>query len=266
MKWPLIPDERDTDGETYINNCKPYQCRTRPWYVGAVSVPKDVVIMIDQSCSMSEKWKIVINSTIELINSLSFPDNVNVMLFSKNGIKNLIDENLISFNSKLKDELIKQLESERHEYHDKDFKLGFEKAFDLFSSTKNNANYGIINRIKMIMVITDGNTDEKKSEILNYITNRQEEVYEIFKQKVIIHSLLINMDRLDTSLVRQISCQNAGISLIVKEENVLSELLIDFLSFNALMSIRTTSIWVEPFENFSGLGSITTVVKPVFSE
>lgn len=267
IKWPLIPDERNTiAGEPHMNQCEPYECRRRPWYVGAVSGPKDIIIMIDRSGSMQSKWKITIDSAIELILSLTFADYVSVILFSNEGVDVLINENnLIKFDSKLKKDLEIQLEKEKEGNKDTNFTIGFEKAFDIFINSKSEINSE--DRAKMVVVIGDGNTGEVKSEVLEYIKGRQQEMYEIYNEIAIIHSLIIKTDKLDTSLMRQISCQNTGMSLLLEnEDDLLSELITGFLSYNALTSNRSTTVWIEPFENFSGLGEITSVAKPIFSE
>lgn len=47
IKWPLIPDERlENDGEPFLNDCKPYETRLRPWYTGAISGQKKMIIMV----------------------------------------------------------------------------------------------------------------------------------------------------------------------------------------------------------------------------
>lgn len=268
LNWPLIPDVRSTeDGEMYMNNCVSYECRGRPWYIGAVSGPKDIIIMIDNSGSMGgSRWQVAKNSASELVNSLTFADYVSVMLFSDDIIKVLLNENnLIPFDSKIKKELKSLLEKESNVNDDTNFEKGFEKAFDLFVNSKNETNSE--NRAKMIVVISDGHTSEKNTGVLNYIQERQEEIHGIFNETVIIHSSLIKTDRFDTSLMRQISCRNMGMSMLLEnDDNLLGELITGILSFNALTSDRNTPVWVEPYEDFSGLGNMTTVVKPIFSE
>lgn len=249
-----------------MNNCVSYDCRSRPWYVGAVSGPKDIIIMIDSSASMESKWPITIDSAIELVNSLTFADYVSLMLFSDESVNVLFnDAMLIPFNSGLKEEIVTQLYSETQEGESTNFTKGFERAFDIFLNSVD-----IIiseNRAKMIVVISDGNSSERKSNVLNYIQERQEEIQGIYDEKVIIHSSLMNTDRLDTSLMRQISCQNMGISLLLEnDDNLLSEFITGFLSFNALTSERNTPIWIEPYEDFSGLGNMTALARPIFSE
>ena len=63
--------------------CGVLDTRIRPWFVAASSGPKDVVIVIDKSGSMSalNRWNLAVNAAKSVINTLTIGDHFNVVLF-----------------------------------------------------------------------------------------------------------------------------------------------------------------------------------------
>ncbi|VVC36695.1 Hypothetical protein CINCED_3A011455 [Cinara cedri] len=60
-----------------------YDCRMRPWYVEAAASPKDMLILVDNSGSMTGQSKIIARHVINtLLDTLSVNDYVNVLVFS----------------------------------------------------------------------------------------------------------------------------------------------------------------------------------------
>ena len=64
--------------------CDSYDNRKRPWYVAASSGPKDIIIILDISGSMSRLDRITLaqEAAISVINALTIADHFGVVLFS----------------------------------------------------------------------------------------------------------------------------------------------------------------------------------------
>ncbi|XP_054168613.1 voltage-dependent calcium channel subunit alpha-2/delta-3-like [Oppia nitens] len=132
-----------------------YDCRMRPWYIQGAASPKDIVILLDTSGSMTGlRNKIAKNVVSTILDTLTDDDYVAILKFSDNVtfINNCFD-NLVLANEKnvrqLKDDVDKVRPTEVA-----NFTSALMKAFDLLQ---------VLNRTKMgcqcnqaIMLITDG--------------------------------------------------------------------------------------------------------------
>ncbi len=68
----------------HSSSCRTYDNRKRPWYVAASSGPKDIIIILDISGSMSRQDRISLakQAAIDVISALTIGDHFGVVLFS----------------------------------------------------------------------------------------------------------------------------------------------------------------------------------------
>jgi Mg-chelatase subunit ChlD len=68
----------------HSSKCRSYDNRKRPWYVAASSGPKDIIIILDISGSMSRQDRISLakQAAIDVISALTIGDHFGVVLFS----------------------------------------------------------------------------------------------------------------------------------------------------------------------------------------
>ena len=71
----IYPARQDED-------CGGYDCRKRPWYVAASSGPKDVIIILDVSGSMSGRIDLAKQAANSVIDALTIGDHFGVVTFS----------------------------------------------------------------------------------------------------------------------------------------------------------------------------------------
>mmetsp|Transcript_10206 Transcript_10206/g.8953 ORF Transcript_10206/g.8953 Transcript_10206/m.8953 type:complete len:116 (-) Transcript_10206:805-1152(-) len=75
MEWPIIEDCRDGSG---------FDPRFRPWFANAATGPKDIIILIDTSGSMSSqgKMKLAINAAKKVLGTLTEHDYFGIIDFN----------------------------------------------------------------------------------------------------------------------------------------------------------------------------------------
>lgn len=68
-----------------------FDCRTRPWFIEAASSPKDIVILVDRSGSMTGMRREVARHVVNnILDTLGNNDYVNILTFS-NTTEPLVD-------------------------------------------------------------------------------------------------------------------------------------------------------------------------------
>lgn len=81
IAWP--PEEMSSVWQQPHNNRHVYDFRSSSWYVGAATSPKDIVILLDGSGSMTGKRSELAASIVKsILDTLSNDDFVNVFKFS----------------------------------------------------------------------------------------------------------------------------------------------------------------------------------------
>lgn len=81
IAWP--PEEMSSVWQQPHNNRHVYDFRSSTWYVGAATSPKDLVILLDGSGSMTGKRSELAASIVHaILDTLSNNDFVNVFKFS----------------------------------------------------------------------------------------------------------------------------------------------------------------------------------------
>lgn len=68
----------------YVQESDIYDCRLRPWYVSAEGAPRDILILLDASGSMTNSSNLLIGEqfTLALLSALTDDDHVNVLRFN----------------------------------------------------------------------------------------------------------------------------------------------------------------------------------------
>lgn len=75
MKWTPQPAELEVDL---------YDCRTRPWYIEGAASPKDLIILVDNSGSMTGLRREIARQVVnDILDTLGNNDYVNVYNFSE---------------------------------------------------------------------------------------------------------------------------------------------------------------------------------------
>uniref|UniRef100_F6U8C6 Calcium voltage-gated channel auxiliary subunit alpha2delta 2 n=1 Tax=Ornithorhynchus anatinus TaxID=9258 RepID=F6U8C6_ORNAN len=132
-----------------------YDVRRRPWYIQGASSPKDMVIIVDVSGSVSGlTLKLMKTSVCEMLDTLSDDDYVNVASFNEKAQPVSCFNQLVQANVRNK-KVFKEAVQNMVAKGTTGYKAGFEYAFDQLQ----NSNITRANCNKMIMMFTDGGED-----------------------------------------------------------------------------------------------------------
>lgn len=258
--------EHGGEAENELSKCVPYDPRVSDWFVTASTGPKDIVIVIDESGSMSDKatsfspskWELAQDAVVKLIDSFSFTDYVNIVTFSTNGSPIWTDSNLARATKENKERL-KSLILYRYPGGGTNFNSGFEVAFDILIDGCTEE-FACSNCQKIILFLTDGIDGGTPTAIDQAIESRQTRLKEVHGSRATIFTYSMTTDA-DDRIPRQIACANNGAWSFVDENTQTRELLGSYYRYIAVNRVSNSPVWTEPvFKN----GSVVAVVSQPF--
>ncbi|XP_038061474.1 voltage-dependent calcium channel subunit alpha-2/delta-3-like isoform X2 [Patiria miniata] len=244
-----------------------YDCRKRGWYISSATSPKDVVILVDTSGSMTGSRHEVAKHTVNTIMStLGDDDFFNVISFgdTTSFIRSCFNGTLVQANADNKN-LIKQgLKQMPKPQKIADFELALVEAFELLESFQkkvrkfNNTGLGA-NCNQAIMLITDGAHETYEEVFDKYNEDRHVRVF----------TYLIGADIKDDPNVKWMSCNNKGYYTRIGafadvEEN--ASKYIHVLSRPMVIEQDHITVWTNVYMDTLGLQLMTTVSQPVFNK
>ncbi|KAJ9576033.1 hypothetical protein L9F63_007133, partial [Diploptera punctata] len=178
-----------------------YDCRTRSWYIEAAASPKDMLILVDNSGSMTGMRKEIARHVVSnILDTLGNNDFVNVFNFSEE-----IDEVVPCFKDMLVQANlanIRELKQGMKDLHtDKiaNFSAVLVKAFELLQQYRENGQGAMCNQA--IMLITDG------------VPYNYKEIFDEYNWKdfpVRVFTYLIGKEVTDVREVKWMACANRG--------------------------------------------------------
>lgn len=181
-----------------------YDCRLRSWYIQAANSPKDIVILIDNSGSMTGQRRDVARHVVEsILDTLTSNDFVNIFTFSDE-LKEVVEcfgDQLVQANMAN----IRELKQSLHAIETSElanFTAAFNKAFELLHDYRSAKMGACCNQA--IMLVSDG---------LPYPID---EVFEMWNWNekpyipVRIFSYLIGREVADITDIKKIACDNQG--------------------------------------------------------
>ncbi|KAI4894418.1 hypothetical protein NFI96_030272 [Prochilodus magdalenae] len=176
-----------------------YDVRRRPWYIQGASSPKDMVILVDVSGSVSGlTLKLIKASVTEMLDTLSDDDYVNVARFNEKAeavvpcFKHLVQANVR--NKRIFKEHVSQMQAKGTT----DYKSGFHFAFN---QLLNKTNVPRANCNKIIMLFTDGGED------------RAQDIFEQYNwpnKTVRVFTFSVGQHNYDVTPLQWIACANKG--------------------------------------------------------
>ncbi|XP_076657367.1 voltage-dependent calcium channel subunit straightjacket isoform X4 [Halictus rubicundus] len=187
-----------------------FDCRTRSWYIEAATSPKDVVILIDTSGSMTGMRREIARHVVNnILDTLGNNDFVNIITFS-----NITKEVVPCFNDTLVQANLANVRELKRAISNLDtekianFSLALSTAFELLESYRDEREGARCNQA--IMLITDGVPYNYKDifETYNWKDNQDEP----FKadMPVRMFTYLIGREVADVREVQWMACANRG--------------------------------------------------------
>mmetsp|Transcript_38891 Transcript_38891/g.40312 ORF Transcript_38891/g.40312 Transcript_38891/m.40312 type:complete len:568 (-) Transcript_38891:69-1772(-) len=242
-----------------VQSCGSFDPRVRPWYVGAATGAKNVVLIMDISGSMNEggKMDIAKEAAKKVVDSLNNFDWIGVVTFSTNS-------------NKYKDQLIRVTNDNKIAINNwidglsatgsTNFETAFRAGYDIFSSSKGDElGTGCEN---LIIFLTDGEVVEgitNADELLNLINTLDSG----HSAQILTYSLGAEADK---TVTKKIACAKNGLFQDVQDSLRLQQAMNSYYLLLSAGLRRTQAVWSEPYEDFLGMGLITTVSYPIYDD
>ncbi|OQV23305.1 Voltage-dependent calcium channel subunit alpha-2/delta-3 [Hypsibius exemplaris] len=258
----LYPGIKWTNPET--DRPDMYDCRLTNWYIRASSSPKDMVILVDISGSMTGIREEIARTTVkEIMNTLHEDDFFNIIKFKEEAqfLDTCAQGTLVQASEMTKRryaDLLSTLETENIANYTEAFTMAFQTL-----SSSHECNAAECN--KAIMVVSDGVPEtfeeifsalnpEKRVRIFTYVIGREVTVYDEMKtiacqnRGYVTHVSTMADVRNHVETCISVFSRPLGISLELNENTE------DVLSWTT----HVTRVW-------SSIGMVMTVAQPVFN-
>lgn len=234
-----------------------YDVRRRPWYIQGASSPKDMLILVDASGSVSGlTLKLIRTSVSRMLETLSDDDYVNVISFNENATNASCFQNLVQANvrnkRKLKEGVQKITAKGITNYKD-----GFELAFKQLAQV----NVSRANCNKIIMLFTDGGEERAEEIFKKYNPN----------QAVRIFTFSVGQHNYDKAPIQWMACKNKGYYYEIPSIGAIrinTQEYLDVLGRPMVKAdkkakqVQWTNVYLDALE----LGLVITGTLPVFNK
>uniref|UniRef100_A0A8C4LVV1 Calcium voltage-gated channel auxiliary subunit alpha2delta 2 n=1 Tax=Equus asinus asinus TaxID=83772 RepID=A0A8C4LVV1_EQUAS len=234
-----------------------YDVRRRPWYIQGASSPKDMVIIVDVSGSVSGlTLKLMKTSVCEMLDTLSDDDYVNVASFNEKAQPVSCFTHLVQANVRNK-KVFKEAVQGMVAKGTTGYKAGFEYAFDQLQ----NSNITRANCNKMIMMFTDGGED------------RVQDVFEKYNwpnRTVRVFTFSVGQHNYDVTPLQWMACANKGYYFEIPSIGAIrinTQEYLDVLGRPMVLAGKEAKQvqWTNVYEDALGLGLVVTGTLPVFN-
>ncbi|XP_043273923.1 voltage-dependent calcium channel subunit alpha-2/delta-3 isoform X3 [Venturia canescens] len=187
-----------------------FDCRTRGWYIEAATSPKDVLILVDVSGSMTGKNKEIAKHVVDnILDTLGNNDYVNIITFSNVTLEvvpcfngTLVQANLANLRE-LK-EAILELKTDQIA----NFSLVLNYAFELLEQFREEKEGAMCNQA--IMLVTDGVPFNFKEIFQRYNWRERPDEPDKADMPVRVFTYLIGREVADVREVKWMACANRG--------------------------------------------------------
>uniref|UniRef100_A0A8D1YZY0 Calcium voltage-gated channel auxiliary subunit alpha2delta 1 n=1 Tax=Sus scrofa TaxID=9823 RepID=A0A8D1YZY0_PIG len=231
------------DNSRTPNKIDLYDVRRRPWYIQGAASPKDMLILVDVSGSVSGlTLKLIRTSVSEMLETLSDDDFVNVASFNSNAQDVSCFQHLVQANVRNK-KVLKDAVNNITAKGITDYKKGFSFAFEQLL----NYNVSRANCNKIIMLFTDGGEERAQEIFAKYNKDK----------KVRVFTFSVGQHNYDRGPIQWMACENKG----DRSEylDVLGRPMV--LAGDKAKQVQWTNVYLDALE----LGLVITGTLPVFN-
>nr|BAB18557.1 voltage dependent calcium channel alpha2d/delta subunit [Aquarana catesbeiana] len=233
-----------------------YDVRRRPWYIQGAASPKDMLILVDVSGSVSGlTLKLIRTSVTEMLETLSDDDFVNVAAFNSNAHDVSCFHHLVQANVRNK-KVLKEAVNNITAKGTTDYKQGFKFAFDQLRNT----NVSRANCNKIIMLFTDGGEDKATETFKLYNKNKTVRVF----------TFSVGQHNYDKGPIQWMACENKGYYYEIPSIGAIrinTQEYLDVLGRPMVLArekakqVQWTNVYLDALE----LGLVITGTLPVFN-
>ncbi|KAM6203138.1 voltage-dependent calcium channel subunit alpha-2/delta-1 isoform 6-T6 [Rhynchocyon petersi] len=244
------------DNSRTPNKIDLYDVRRRPWYIQGAASPKDMLILVDVSGSVSGlTLKLIRTSVSEMLETLSDDDFVNVASFNSNAqdvscFKHLVQANVR--NKKVLKDAVNNITAKGITDYKKGFSFAFEQLLN-YNVTRANCN-------KIIMLFTDGGEERAQEIFAKY--NKE--------KKVRVFTFSVGQHNYDRVPIQWMACQNKGYYYEIPSIGAIrinTQEYLDVLGRPMVLAgdkakqVQWTNVYLDALE----LGLVITGTLPVFN-
>ncbi|XP_062338693.1 voltage-dependent calcium channel subunit alpha-2/delta-1-like [Osmerus eperlanus] len=233
-----------------------YDVRRRPWYIQGAASPKNMLILVDASGSVSGlTLKLIRTSVNEMLETLSDDDYVNVVYFNSIAVQAACFDNLVQANMRNK-KILKEAVQNISAKGITNYKDGFELAFAQLSSMNTTKHCN-----KIIMLFTDGGEE------------RAQEIFQKYNpdKKVRIFTFSVGQHNYDKVPIQWMACNNKGYYYEIPSIGAIrinTQEYLDVLGRPMVKAdkkakqVQWTNVYLDALE----LGLVITGTLPVFNK
>ncbi|KAM9334922.1 voltage-dependent calcium channel subunit alpha-2/delta-1a [Symphorus nematophorus] len=234
-----------------------YDVRRRPWYIQGAASPKDMLILVDASGSVSGlTLKLIRTSVSKMLETLSDDDYVNVIYFNEDAKDASCFENLVQANVRNKRKLKEAVQGISAKGIT-NYRKGFEMAFKQLAQM----NVSRANCNKIIMLFTDGGEEKAEEIFKKYNPN----------QAVRIFTFSVGQHNYDKGPIQWMACENKGYYYEIPSIGAIrinTQEYLDVLGrpmvkdYRKAKQVQWTNVYLDALE----LGLVITGTLPVFNK
>ncbi|XP_031149303.1 voltage-dependent calcium channel subunit alpha-2/delta-1 isoform X2 [Sander lucioperca] len=234
-----------------------YDVRRRPWYIQGAASPKDMLILVDASGSVSGlTLKLIRTSVSEMLETLSDDDYVNVVYFNTRVKKTACFDHLVQANVRNK-KLLKDAVQNITAKGITNYTKGFEFAFEQLSTT----NVSRANCNKIIMLFTDGGEERAQAILEKYNADK----------KVRIFTFSVGQHNYDKGPIQWMACSNKGYFYEIPSIGAIrinTQEYLDVLGRPMVLADKQAKQvqWTNVYLDALQLGLVITGTLPVFNK
>ncbi|KAM9846014.1 voltage-dependent calcium channel subunit alpha-2/delta-1a [Aulostomus maculatus] len=245
------------DSSKSTNKIDLYDVRRRPWYIQGAASPKDMLILVDASGSVSGlTLKLIRTSVSEMLETLSDDDYVNVVYFNDKAMHAACFENLVQANVRNK-RILKDAVEGILAKGITNYRGGFELAFKQLAQV----NVSRANCNKIIMLFTDGGEE------------RAEEIFKKYnpKQAVRIFTFSVGQHNYDKGPIQWMACTNKGYYYEIPSIGAIRLNTQEYLDVLGRPMVKADKKakqvqWTNVYQDALELGLVITGTLPVFNK
>uniref|UniRef100_A0A674C0M9 Calcium voltage-gated channel auxiliary subunit alpha2delta 1 n=1 Tax=Salmo trutta TaxID=8032 RepID=A0A674C0M9_SALTR len=234
-----------------------YDVRRRPWYIQGAASPKDMLILVDASGSVSGlTLKLIRTSVGEMLETLSDDDYVNVVYFNTRVNNTACFDHLVQANvrnKKILKDAVQNISAKGITNYTKGFEFAFEQLYAT-NVTRANCN-------KIIMLFTDGGEERASAILQKYNADK----------KVRIFTFSVGQHNYDKGPVQWMACANKGYFYEIPSIGAIrinTQEYLDVLGRPMVLAdqlakqVQWTNVYLDALE----LGLVITGTLPVFNK
>ncbi|XP_076849491.1 voltage-dependent calcium channel subunit alpha-2/delta-1 [Brachyhypopomus gauderio] len=232
-----------------------YDVRRRPWYVQGAASPKDMLILVDASGSVSGlTLKLIRTSVSEMLETLSDDDYVNVVNFNTRVNNTACFDHLVQANVRNK-KILKDAVQNITAKGITNYTKGFEFAFKQLSDS----NMTRANCHKIIMLFTDGGEERAQEIFTRYNPDK----------KVRVFTFSVGQHNYDTGPIQWMACANKGYFYEIPSIGAIrinTQEYLDVLGRPMVLADAKQVQWTNVYLDALELGLVVTGTLPVFNK